>query len=160
MKTKIFLLIPLVFILTAGQGFASAEETLPVHIKMSIKQQKLEDVEREADKLTQAGNSFLASLARGEMHLLKGELEKAEDSFRKALEMNPAGIEGKIGVAKVLAAKKETAKARQQLLDALRTSPHPVRLYYELGLILEASGDTKGAAEAFEKALERHFTKK
>ncbi len=128
MKIKISVFILLFFIFSSGYGFASAEETLPAHIKMLIKQKKLEEVEREADKLTQVGNPFLASLARGEMHLLKGEMEKAEDSFRRAMEMNPAGIEGKIGAAKVLAAKGETGKARQIIIDALRTSPHPVRL--------------------------------
>lgn len=160
MNIKVLLLILPVFILSSGYGFASAEETLAPAVKVLIKQKNTAELEREAEKLNQAGSPFLANLARGEALLLKGDPEKAEGAFRKALELNPAGMEGKIGIAKVLAAKKETGKARDILSEALRTSPHPVRLYYELGLILEASGDSKAAAEAFAKGLERHFAKK
>lgn len=142
-----------------GYGFASAEDTLPSAVKDLIKQKKVIEVEGEAERLSQSGNVFLANLAYGEASLLKGALEKAEIYFNKAMEMNPIGVEGKIGIAKVLAARKEVEKAKILLNEALRTSPQPVRLYYELGLILEASGDIKGATRAFQQGLAKYFSK-
>lgn len=160
MRIKALLLALLMFLLTSGYGFASAEDTLPAAVKSLIKQKKAAEVEKEALAISQAGNNFLAHLAYGEAFLLRGDLDKAETAFKKALELNSIGIEGKIGLARTLAARQEAPQARQLLQDALRTSPHPERLYYEMGLIMEASGDIKGAAQLFEQGLERYFSKK
>jgi tetratricopeptide (TPR) repeat protein len=143
-----------------GYGFASAEDTLPYEIKILIKQGKATEVTEEAKRLSAAGNQFLANLAYGESFLLQGDLDKAAASFTKAGELNPIGVEGKIGIAKVLAAKKEVDKALQLLNESRRTSPQSVRLYYEIGIITEAAGDLKGASQAFQQGLERYFTKK
>lgn len=160
MKIKVVLLIIIFYAFTTGHGFASAEDTLLLSVKQLIKRGNVAEVENEAHRLGEAGNKFLASLAYGEAYLLKGDLDKAETHFRKAMEINPAGIEGRIGMAKMLAARKETGKAIQLLNDSLRTSPHPVRLYYEIGLILEAAGDIQDASLAFEHGLERYFSKR
>jgi tetratricopeptide (TPR) repeat protein len=160
MKLKLLLLVLLVSVLTSGYGFASAEDTLPFAVKILIKQKNGAAVEGEALKFSQAGNHFLANLAYGEAFLIKGELDQADAYFKKALELNPIGMEGKIGLARVLAARRQAPQAMQLLREALRTSPHPERLYYELGLIREASGDIKGATQAFEQGLERYFSKK
>jgi tetratricopeptide (TPR) repeat protein len=159
-KIKILLLVLLASVLTSGYGFASAEDTLPFAVKTLIKQKNVAAVEGEALKFSQAGNHFLASLAYGEAFLIRGDLDQADACFKKALELNPIGMEGKIGLARVLAARHQAPQAMQLLQEALRTSPHPERLYYELGLIREASGDIKGAAQAFEQGLERYFSKK
>jgi tetratricopeptide (TPR) repeat protein len=160
MKIKVLLLVLLVSVLTSGYGFASAEDTLPFAVKTLIKQKNGAAVEEEALKFSQAGKHFLAHLAYGEAFLIKGDLDQADASFKKALELNPIGMEGKIGLARVLAARHQAPQAMQLLQEALRTSPHPERLYYELGLIREASGDIKGATQAFEQGLERYFTKR
>jgi len=160
MKIKVALLIIFFYAFATGYGFASAEDTLPLSVKRLIKERNVAEIESEAHRFSEAGNKFLAALAYGEAYLLKGDLDKAEIHFRKAMEINPVGIEGKIGMAKILAARKETEKAIQLLNDSLRTSPHPVRLYYETGLILEAAGDIQGASRAFEQGLERYFSKR
>jgi tetratricopeptide (TPR) repeat protein len=160
MKIRVLLLVLLVSVLTSGYGFASAEDTLPFAVKSLIKQKNSASVEAEALKFSQAGNHFLASLAYGEAFLIKGDFDQADASFKKALELNPIGMEGKIGLARVLAARQQAPQAMQLLQDALRTSPHPERLYYELGLIKESSGDIKGATQAFEQGLERYFSKR
>jgi len=160
MKMKVLVLVLLVSVLTSGYGFASAEDTLPFAVKTLIKQKNAAAVEGEALKYSQAGNPFLAHLAYGEAFLIKGELDQADTSFKKALELNPIGMEGKIGLARVLAARGQAPQAMQLLQEALRTSPHPERLYYELGLIRESTGDIKGATQAFEQGLERYFSKK
>lgn len=160
MIAKVLPMILLVFVLTSGYGFASAEDTLPLAVKTLIKQKDGAAVEGEALKFSQAGNHFLANLAYGEAFLIKGDLDQADACFKKALEVNPIGMEGKIGLARVLAARQQVPQAMQLLQDALRTSPHPERLYYELGLIREVSGDIKGATQAFEQGLERYFSKR
>lgn len=160
MKVKVALLIIFFYAVATGYGFASAEDTLPLSVKRLIKEKNAAGIESEAGRFSEAGNKFLAALAYGEAYLLKGDLDKADIHFRKAMEINPSGIEGKIGMAKVLAARKETEKATQLLHDSMRTSPHPVRLYYETGLILEAAGDNQGASRAFEQGLERYFSKR
>lgn len=160
MKIKVALLIIFFYAFPTGYSFASAEDTLPLSVKQLIKARNVAEIESEAHRFSEAGNKFLAGLAYGEAYLIKGDLDKAETHFRKAMEINPAGIEGKIGLAKILAARKETEKAIQLLNDSLRTSPHPVRLYYETGLILEAAGDIQGASRAFEQGLERYFSKR
>lgn len=160
MRIKALFLILFFYVVTTGNGFASAEDALPFSVKNLIKEKKVAELEGEAVKYSRAGNDFLAGLAYGEVFLLKGEPDKAEAHFRKAMEINPIGIEGKIGIAKALAARKEVEKAVQLLKDALKTSPHPLRLHYETGLLLEAAGDIKGASLAFEQALERYFSKR
>lgn len=158
--SKALLFIAFFSTFAIGYSFASAEETLPLSIKNLIRLKKAAEIETEAAKFSQGGNNFLANLAYGEAFLLKGDCDQAEAFFRKAMEINPAGIEGKIGIAKTLAGRKEVHKAIGMLKDALRMSPHPLRLYYEMGLLLEASGDDKGAALAFEQGLERYFAKR
>jgi tetratricopeptide (TPR) repeat protein len=160
MRTIVLLLALLMFLVSSGYGFASAEDALPAAVKSLIKQKKAAEVEKEALVLSQAGNNFLAHLAYGEAFLLRGDPDKAESAFKKALELNPIGIEGKIGLGKTLAARHEVPQARQLLQDAIRTSPHPERLYYEMGLIMEAAGDIKGATQLFEQGLERYFSKR
>jgi tetratricopeptide (TPR) repeat protein len=160
MKIKAALLMIFFYAFATGYGFASAEDTLPLSVKRLIQEKNAAGIESEANRFSEAGNKFLAGLAYGEACLLKGDLDKAEIHFRNAMEINPAGIEGKIGMAKILAARKETGKAVQLLNDSMRTSPQPVRLYYETGLILEAAGDIQGAARAFEQGLERYFSKR
>ncbi len=160
MKIKVALLLIFFCMIASGYGFASAEDTLPLSVRLLIKAKNVAEVEKEAGRFSEAGNKFLASLAHGEASLLRGDLGQAEIHFRRAMEINPGGIEGKIGMAKTLAAGKETEKAVQLLNDSLRTSPHPVRLHYEKGLILEAAGDVRGASGAFEQGLERYFSKR
>jgi tetratricopeptide (TPR) repeat protein len=160
MKIRTVLLLLFFYTITTGYGFASAEEALPHGVKNLITLKKTAEVSEEAKRLSEAGNPFLANLAYGEAFLLQGDLDKAEAFFTKARELNPIGVEGKIGIAKVLAAKKEVDKAIKLLSESLRTSPQPVRLYYEMGIILEAAGDLKGASQAFQQGLERFFAKK
>jgi tetratricopeptide (TPR) repeat protein len=160
MKTRVALLMIFFCMAASGSGFASAEDTIPLSVKQFIKEKNVEGIEGEARRFSEAGNKFLAALVSGEASLIRGDLEQAEKFFHQALESNPSGIEGKIGMARVLAARKETEKAIHLLNDSLRTSPHPVRLHYEKGLILEAAGDIQGASVAFEQGLERYFSKR
>jgi len=160
MKIKTALLIISLCIAVSWNGSASAEDTLPPAVRQLIKNGNVAAIESEAGRMDEAGSKFLASLAWGEASLIRGDLKQAEIHFRKSMEYNPTGMEGKIGMAKVLAAGKETGKAIQLLNDSLRTSPHPVRLHYEKGLILEAAGDLQGASRAFEQGLERYFSKR
>jgi Flp pilus assembly protein TadD len=161
MKIKVALLLMLIFCMTVfGSRFASAEDALPLAVRQLIKDRNAAAIESEAKRLDEAGSKFLASLAYGEVCLMRGDLKQAEIYFRKSMEYNPTGMEGKIGMAKTHAAGQETEKAIQLLNDSLKTSPHPVRLHYEKGLILEAAGDPRGAARAFEQGLERYFSKR
>jgi Flp pilus assembly protein TadD len=160
MRIRTVVLLLFFYVVTTGYGFASAEEALPPGVKNLIRQGKTAEVTEEAQRLSAAGNQFLANLAYGEASLVQGDLDKAETYFTKARELNPIGVEGKIGIARVLAAKKEVDRAIKLLSESLRTSPQPVRLYYEMGIILEAAGDLKGASQAFQQGLERFFAKK
>jgi tetratricopeptide (TPR) repeat protein len=160
MKTKAALLIIFFWMAASGYGFASAEDALPLSVKLLIQTKSVAELEGAAVTFSESGNKFFAALAHGEASLLRGDWEQAEKYFHQAQESNPLGIEGKIGRARALAAGKETQKAIQMLNDALLKSPHPVRLHYEKGLILEAAGDLQGAAGAFEQGLDRYFSKR
>jgi tetratricopeptide (TPR) repeat protein len=160
MRIRTVFLLLFFYAISTGYGFASAEDALPQGVKNLIKQGKPAELTEEAKRLNEAGNPFLANLAYGEAFLMQGDLDKAEAYFTKARELNPIGVEGKIGIAKVLAAKKEVDKAIKLLSESLRTSPQPVRLYYEMGMIMEAAGNIKGASQAFQQGLERFFAKK
>ncbi len=160
MKTKAAVFMVFFWLALSGDGFASAQDTLPLGVRQLINEKNVEGIEGEARRLAEEGNKYLAALASGEASLIRGDGEQAEKHFRQALEINPSGIEGKIGMARTIAARKETEKEIALLNDSLRTSPHPVRLHYEKGLILEAAGDLPGAARAFEQGLDRYFSKR
>jgi len=157
MKTKIFILSTLFFFLTIVFGFAQAEETLPYEVKLMLRKGLVKEVEKEAEKMAAAGKDYMANLTFGELALLKGDVRVAAIHFRKVMDLNPAGIEGKIGMAKVYAAEGDIKKAMLLLEEAKKVSPYKVRLYYEMGRLYEVYKEEKKAAWAYEQALERFF---
>lgn len=159
MKWKIFFLIVLFFIMRKSD-FSLADNTEFLHISELIKVKKYTEAEKELSKLNQFENRYVVNVISADISFVKGDFNKAEGYYTKALEINPLGIDPKIGIAKVHAARKDINKAKEMLHEAIKINPHAIRIYYELGFILEASEDIKEATESFEKGLEKYFLRK
>ena len=104
---------------------------------------------------------------KGEVFLRKGDLDQAEVYFSRALEENPDEGEHLAMVAWVryLKAKRRKEEAavledvHKSLSEAVQLSPKCARIYYFLGKIEQAKGDTDSALAHFERAvaLNKHY---
>jgi tetratricopeptide (TPR) repeat protein len=83
--------------------------------------------------------------------------DEALGQFQKALELDPKDADANIGAARVKAVKGDYAGAAALLEEAAKVSPKPERVYYQLGVVHEKSGNFDKAVEAYRKALEKVF---
>ncbi|GAB4260943.1 MAG: hypothetical protein Kow0092_10100 [Deferrisomatales bacterium] len=106
----------------------------------------------EADPDYAEARVALGSLLLDESDDNAGE---ARAQFEKALALSPRLTEARVGLARVKSVQGEHAEAVAILEEAAQLSPHPERLYYEVGLAHERAGEYRKAVEAYRKALDR-----
>lgn len=81
----------------------------------------------------------------GRNYLAKNQVAQAEQSFRKALEINPKDFRGMAGIAEVYARNGRLDYAIQFLNEQLSTAANPVFLRNAIGNLLVRKGDLEGA---------------
>src|SRR5947209_5824300 len=84
-----------------------------------------------------------AFLARGQVYLRRGELDRALTAFLPALDLHPAAR----------TARQEFAQALEDYAEAIRCQPQFARAYHYRGLTHARLGDAEAAVRDFSTAL-------
>jgi tetratricopeptide (TPR) repeat protein len=110
-----------------------------------------EEAEAEFRKVLEANPLHVPALTElGEIHLRNGAREEASSVFAKAIDLQPGAIAARLGLAKVLIAGKEWAKALEYLEAAAKIAPKDESVYYNLMLAYRGLGRTSEAKQALE----------
>ena len=88
----------------------------------------------------------------GAAYKKKGEVQKAEAALRKSFELDPAFVDGYVGLATLLAETGRRDEAIQVVQQGASANGQSGRLQYALGVLAEGKGDAAAAKEAFLKA--------
>jgi len=90
----------------------------------------------------------------GAAYKKKGDLAKAEAEMRRACELDPAFVDGYVGLATLLAESGKQDAAIEAIQQGAAANPQSGRLQYALGVLAEGKGDAATARQAFLKAEE------
>ena len=90
----------------------------------------------------------------GHAYLQTGQFQKAIDTFKFAIEIEPEMPQGYVNLATVYLRKNEPDDAREICTHALQTFPEEPRLYYNLACAYALSDDTRNALNSLKKAYE------
>jgi tetratricopeptide (TPR) repeat protein len=90
----------------------------------------------------------------GAAYKKKGDLPKAEAAMRRALELDPAFVDGYVGLATLLAESGRQDEAIEVIRQGAAANAQSGRLQYALGVLAEGKGDVATAKQAFLKAEE------
>lgn len=88
----------------------------------------------------------------GALYKHKGDPARAEAEIRKSFELDPAFVDGYVGLASLLAETGKRPEAIEVLRKGAADNPQSGRLQYALGILAETTGETPAAKEAFLKA--------
>jgi tetratricopeptide (TPR) repeat protein len=102
--------------------------------------------------LAQAPTVPLVHYNLGASYKKKGEAQKAEAALRKSFELDPAFVDGYVGLATLLAETGRRDEAIQVVQQGASANDQSGRLQYALGVLAEGKGDAATAKEAFLKA--------
>jgi tetratricopeptide (TPR) repeat protein len=94
----------------------------------------------------------------GEIRFRAQNLDEAEKSFSRALELQPGYVRAKIGLAKVFLARKEYQRTIDELEPAVRLAPDDESIHYNLMLAyrsLKRTADAQRAYAEFQKIKNR-----
>ncbi len=100
----------------------------------------------------------LAHYAAGVSWEAQGEAEKALESFRLSLQVDPSNTSLAVKVAEKLIGLKKFEEAYQILLPATRQEDAPGKAFQILGLIQMSKGEAAPSLQSFQQALERDPT--
>jgi protein O-GlcNAc transferase len=89
-----------------------------------------------------------------DLHVKNGEREEASRRFAEAIHVNPDAVAARVGLAKLLIAEKQWARALEQLEGASKVALNDEAIQYNLMLAYRGLGRAAEAKQAFE-ALER-----
>ncbi len=105
------------------------------------------------DTLAKNPNSPTAHNNLGVVYKRKGQLDKAEEYYRKALEIEP-NPKRHYNLANMYAESDRLDEAEEQYRKALKIRPNYGRAHYNLGALLFNRGDLDRAVEHFRRVLE------
>jgi len=88
----------------------------------------------------------------GELFEYRDKLEKAENFYRKATEVDPRHSTAHFKLGQLLYRSKKKLEAKKEIEIALSLQPENYLAYYYIGRILKDNRDYTGALAAFEKA--------
>lgn len=88
----------------------------------------------------------------GTAYKKKGDVPKAEEAMRRAVELNPLFVDGWVGLATLLAEGGKRDEAIKAVQEGAAANEQSGRLQYALGVLAEGGGDAATAKQAFLKA--------
>jgi tetratricopeptide (TPR) repeat protein len=95
----------------------------------------------------------------GELQLQFRQFDEASRFFSRALELDPSYTAARVGLAKVLIARKEYPMAVEELDEAARQSPNDETIYYNLMIAFRSLGKLDQAQRALDKFEDLKKTK-
>jgi tetratricopeptide (TPR) repeat protein len=90
----------------------------------------------------------------GTAYKKKGDLPKAEAAMRRSFELDPAFVDGYVGLATLFAESGKQDEAIEVVRQGVAANERSGRLQYALGVLAEGKGDAATAKQAFLKAEE------
>lgn len=136
-------------------GLAQEAVILPLAKAMAMqgKFQEILDQIEAPNNLDASDQAEIISI-RGNAWLSKRKAEKAKSEYGRALQVDPASGVAKLGLAKLAAAEKETAKADRLISEALEASPADSNIWLFQAELQRAKGEIDQAAASYTKAIE------
>jgi tetratricopeptide (TPR) repeat protein len=101
----------------------------------------------------QKGGPVALHYERGNAFFRSGDLNRAIESFSKALRLNPSYADALIGRGLALCKKGDYENAIADLSEALYLDPKSAKAYYYRGSILGTRGDYEGAIADYDCSL-------
>ena len=92
----------------------------------------------------------------GRLYGTKKEMDKARESFNKALELNPDSQEALFNMARLEQALGSIDKALEKYSQIREKNPGNLRIAMLIGTLLDMKGDHSGAKEVYEEVLSRN----
>ncbi len=89
----------------------------------------------------------------GNLLALAGDLERAEEVYRRAVELDPQGVTPRFNLALLLQQRRDTSAAVHQLRRVIDLDPEHAWAHYQLGAIFEARGMDKQALRSYARAF-------
>ncbi len=89
----------------------------------------------------------------GNLLALAGDPERAEEVYRRAVELNPQGVTPRFNLALLLQQRKDVSGAMHQLRRVIDLDPDHAWAHYQLGAIFEARGMNKQAIRSYARAF-------
>jgi tetratricopeptide (TPR) repeat protein len=94
---------------------------------------------------------------KGRMHFLLGELQAAQESWNKTVELSPSYIHAYVGLGRVALAQDENEKAAELFEKVLSNTPdYSADLYHDLAKAYSNQGNGKKAIETLTQYAELH----
>jgi len=148
-----------------GSGLAPAAGAAPVDatkLAADINAAMALSREGKVDEAIAAYEAILASAPGvplvhfnlGTAYKKKGDLPKAEAAMRRSFELDPAFVDGYVGLATLLAESGKQDEAIEVVQQGAAANAQSGRLQYALGILAEGKGDAATAKGAFLKAEE------
>ncbi len=91
---------------------------------------------------------------RGDAHLELGEIENADQAFRKAMRYNTTAVSPVLGLISVLLRKGEFNAIEPLLLQAMDLAPQDPDVWHTKGAVAHARHQFEAAVQSYSKALE------
>ena len=146
-----------------GSGLAAGPGAAPVDATKLVGEINAAMALSREGKVDEAIAAYEAILARadavplvhynlGTAYKKKGETQKAEAALRKSFALDPAFVDGYVGLATLLAETGRRDEAIQVVQQGASANEQSGRLQYALGVLAEGKGDAPTAKEAFLKA--------
>jgi len=101
----------------------------------------------------QKGGPVAAHFERGNAFIRSGDINRAIESFSKALRLNPNYDAALIGRGVALCKKGDYENAMADLSEALYLDPKSAKAYYYRGSVLSTKGDYAGAIADYDCSL-------
>lgn len=93
-------------------------------------------------------------ISLGQAHLQLNQYDLAESNFNKALELDPQSHLAFAGMGSLLFLQKKYQPASEAFIESLSLIFNQPQIHYHLGECLEHLGNEKGAAQAFQAAID------
>jgi len=96
----------------------------------------------------------LAHVNLGSAEYRAGDLQAAEQEFRRAIELDPRWPVAHNNLGLIFLNRGELRPAEEQFLAELSNSPNYPKAHFNLGLVLAGTGRAEAAAEHFERTVQ------
>lgn len=124
-----------------------------LELDLGKKREALEDAEEAVHLATGKPSEARARVALGRADFAVGEESRAEEEYKKALALDPAGIDPLLGLGELWLFQRKLLQAEQAFRRAIQVSPQSSRGYAALGEVLDSQGNAGGARNLLEKAV-------
>ena len=144
------------FVLSMSYYMTGKYEIQEQHRSLALEDEKNVDaiIAWCKDLVQKFPNNYYAYLLLGSAYRGKDEVDKAMESYQKAVEINPNFSDAYLGLGAIYFAEEKVDDAIKYIKKAVEINPKHLAAYYSLGLIYEYTDQTDEAIASYEKVIE------